>query len=257
VEALLTTLAGHTHGVGAYVLVFGVLVACGMGVPLPEDVSLVTGGFLAHLEAAHLPIMMVVGFFGIVAGDSIIFVAGRRLGAKVGTKQTGFFARIVTPEKRARVEALFHAHGQKIIMAARFLPGVRAVTFFTAGSAGMAYWRFIFWDGMAALVSAPLLVYLGYYFGDNIDAVLVRIRHGQVRVIAAILLAAVLYIAYSSWRAKRIKAQGEAAASEAAVAGNGAPEKTASVTVLPAPAPAAPVPEGRVVEGGGADVDPA
>jgi membrane protein DedA with SNARE-associated domain len=245
-------MAGHTHGVGAYVLVFGILVACGMGVPLPEDVSLVTGGFLAHLDAAHLPIMMVVGFFGIVAGDSIIFVAGRRLGAKVGTKQTGFFARIVTPEKRARVEALFHAHGQKIIMAARFLPGVRAVTFFTAGSAGMAYWRFIVWDGMA-----PLLVYLGYYFGDNIDAVLIRIRHGQVRVIAAILLAAVLYIAYSWWRAKRIKAQAKDAASKPSDSGNGAPEKVGAIGTLPPPSPAAPVAEGRMVEGGGVDVDPA
>ena len=68
------------------------------------------------------------------------------------------------------MEQLFAAHGQKIVMAARFLPGVRAVTYFTAGSARMPYLRFILWDGFAALVSAPVFVWLGFHFGEKLDA---------------------------------------------------------------------------------------
>jgi membrane protein DedA with SNARE-associated domain len=221
VDFLLTQVAQHAHGIVAYAAIFGVLVACGMGLPLPEDVSLITGGFLTHQGQAYLPLMMAVGFVGIIAGDSIIFAAGRRLGAKVGTKQTGFFARIVTPAKRARVEGLFHAHGQKIVMAARFLPGVRAVTFFTAGSAGMKYRWFILWDGLAALVSAPLLVFLGFYFGDELALVIRKVREGQIRVIAVIVIGAAAYIAYSRWRNKRNKDQGTDDSSEPPAGTNG------------------------------------
>ncbi|WP_434391292.1 DedA family protein [Melittangium boletus] len=206
-QEFLTSLLGDTHGVFAYAAVFGILVACGLGVPLPEDISLILGGFLAHKGAADLSLMMAIGFGGILVGDSLIFLAGRRLGAQVGRSPTGFFAKIVTPEKRAKVEALFGLHGQKIVMIARFLPGVRAVTYFTAGSAGMSYARFIFWDGLAALLSAPFFVWLGFYFGDKLDYAIGKMKEGQLVVFGAL---AVVGLAVFLWR-KRAASQREAA----------------------------------------------
>ena len=190
----------QTEGLPAYALVFGVLVACGLGVPLPEDISLVTGGFLAYLEVANLYIMMAVGFAGILVGDTLIFSAGRRIGTQVGRGGHGFFARIVTPEKRRKVEELFGRHGEKIVMIARFLPGVRAVTYFTAGSARMKYRRFIFFDGMAALVSAPVFVYLGYHFGDELEALVRAVRRGESAVIIILVAVVASLFIYRRWR---------------------------------------------------------
>ncbi|WNG36902.1 DedA family protein [Archangium minus] len=206
-QEFLTNLLGSTHGFLAYATVFGVLVACGLGVPLPEDISLILGGFLAHKGAASLPMMMLIGFGGILVGDSLIFLAGRRLGTQVGRSPKGFLARVVTPEKRAKVEGLFALHGQKIVMIARFLPGVRAVTYFTAGSAGMSYWRFIFWDGLAALLSAPFFVWLGFHFGDKLDYAIDRMKEGQIVVVGVL---AVVGIVAFVWR-KRIAALRSAA----------------------------------------------
>ena len=190
----------QTEGLPAYALVFGVLVACGLGVPLPEDISLVTGGFLAYLEVANLYIMMAVGFAGILVGDTLIFSAGRRIGTQVGRGGHGFFARIVTPEKRRKVEELFGRHGEKIVMIARFLPGVRAVTYFTAGSARMKYRRFIFFDGMAALVSAPVFVFLGYHFGDELEALVRAVRRGESAVIIILVAVVASLFIYRRWR---------------------------------------------------------
>jgi membrane protein DedA with SNARE-associated domain len=214
VQELLTNLLGNTQGFLAYLTVFGVLVACGLGVPLPEDISLILGGFLAHKGAASLPIMMMVGFAGILVGDSLIYYAGRRLGSQVGRSPSGFLARVVTPEKRARVEGLFALHGQKIVMIARFLPGVRAVTYFSAGSARMPYWRFILWDGLAALLSAPFFVWLGFHFGDKLDYAIDRMKEGQLVVVGVI---AVGGLAVFLWR-KRIAALRNAALEAAAKA---------------------------------------
>ena len=193
-EAFVINLLTHTRGIPAYLLIFGVLVACGLGVPLPEDISLVMGGFLSHLGVTRLPLMVAVGFLGILTGDSLIYSAGRRVGSLAEGK--GFFARVVTPDKRAKVERLFAIHGQKIVMVARFLPGIRAVTYFTAGSAGMPYWRFIFWDGLAALVSAPLFVYLGYHFGGQLRYLKHRIHQGQAIGLIVLIAGVCLYMVY-------------------------------------------------------------
>ncbi|HEY1088454.1 MAG TPA: DedA family protein, partial [Archangium sp.] len=138
----LIALIGSTAGITAYGVVFGILLAAGFGLPLPEDIPLIMGGVLVHRGQATLWVMMLVGYAGIILGDSIMFMLGRRVGSRVGATP-GFFARIVTPEKRAQVEGLFKKHGEKIVMLARFLPGVRTVTYFTAGSVGMRYSHFV------------------------------------------------------------------------------------------------------------------
>jgi len=205
-EQFLTDVLMQTQGLAAYAIIFGVLVACGLGIPLPEDISLVTGGFLAYLGVADLPVMMAVGFVGILCGDSIIFFAGRRIGTQVG-RGKGFFARVVTPEKRLKVEELFARHGEKIVMVARFLPGVRAVTYFTAGSARMKYSRFILWDGIAARGSAPLFVYLGYRFGDELERLVRAVRRGESAAIIGLLVVAA---AFFLLRRRRAAAQRKA-----------------------------------------------
>lgn len=207
VEALLQQLLAGAHGGFAYAAIFGVLTACGLGIPLPEDVALIVGGLLVHRGAAgSLGLMMAAGFAGIVAGDSLIFFAGRRVG-KARAVRRGWLARMITPEKRAKVERLFARHGQKIVLVARFLPGVRAVAFFTAGSAGMSYARFVLFDGVAALASAPLLVYLGYRFGNRIHLILERVKEGQLSVIFTLLA-----VGLFSWLWKRARRARAAAA---------------------------------------------
>jgi len=199
----LQDLAATAGDAWSYPLVFGVLVACGLGVPAPEDISLIFGGWLVYTGRAQLPWMMLTGYLGIIAGDSIIFYFGRRIGSKVGSKPGGFFARIVTPERKARVQALFRRHGEKVVMITRFIPGVRAPTYFTAGSVGMRYSHFIFFDSIAALASAPIFVYLGFRFGGQLEFLLHQVKKGQPGVIAAIVVLGLGAFLFSRWRGRR------------------------------------------------------
>lgn len=198
----LIALLGSTAGLTAYGLVFLVLLAAGFGLPLPEDIPLVMGGVLVHRGQATLWTMILVGYLGIIIGDSIMFQLGRRFGSKVGTAP-GFFSRIVTPQKRARVEGLFKKHGEKIVMLARFLPGVRTVTYFTAGSVGMSYGRFVLYDSAAALGSAPIFVLLGYYFGSDIEALMARIASGERKVIVVLVVLVLGALLFGRWRTRR------------------------------------------------------
>jgi len=223
VENFLFSLIDSTTGIFSYLVVFGILFVCGLGLPLPEDVSLILGGYLVHDGKAQLQLMMLTGYLGILVGDSMIFFAGRRIGSKVGQKPGGFFGRIVTPEKRARVEGLFKKHGEKIVLLARFLPGVRAVTYFTAGSVGMRYVRFAIYDSIAALLSAPVFVFLGFKFGGELESLLGAIKRGQRSVLVAMVVILVIGLFISRWRNKREQRINEEALKAQAGAASGAP----------------------------------
>jgi membrane protein DedA with SNARE-associated domain len=179
-ERLVDILAGQSLGAG-YVFVFAVLLLCGFGLPMPEDVILLAGGVLAWLASdmetatvagmlrdRALLSMMAVGLAGILAGDSAIFFLGRRFGVRVAEIRP--LRRVVTPEKLEEVEKRIRRYGNVVVMVARFLPGLRAPTFFTVGHARMPFWEFLLFDGVAALVSAPFFVGLGFYFGSDIHA---------------------------------------------------------------------------------------
>jgi len=154
----------HFYGPAGYVGVFSLLVACGLGVPLPEDIALIGGGILAGIGpprgVGSVWLMMCVGLCGILVGDSIIFKAGKDHGDALLDTRLG---RHIPRDRVAKVRELFAKHGSKFIMVARFLPGVRAVTYFVAGSSKVPYYVFALYDGLAALLSAPVWVYLGFW----------------------------------------------------------------------------------------------
>lgn len=158
----------HFHGPAGYVGVLFVLICCGLGLPLPEDVALITGGILAGYGlprgVGSVWAMVFVGLAGILIGDSVIFRAGQTLGEKFLQTPVG---RHIPSERIERTIKLFERHGAKFIMVARFLPGVRAVTYFVAGSTGVPFWKFLLFDGIAACASAPGWVFLGYWAGKH------------------------------------------------------------------------------------------
>jgi membrane protein DedA with SNARE-associated domain len=211
-ERLVEHLQEHSLGVG-YLFVFVVLLACGFGFPMPEDVILVTGGVLAWLASpleeptlagmfhdSGLLAMVAVGLAGIVAGDSVIYWAGRRFGRRVA--EVWPFRRLITPEKLERVERLLRQRGALVVVIARFLPGLRAPTYFTVGHSRVSFWVFLLFDGMAALVSAPLWVLLGFWFGDDIErAAREATRFGHYILGGVVVLVAVL--AFRWWRRRR------------------------------------------------------
>ena len=187
-----------------YAFVFGVLVFCGFGFPMPEDIVLVTGGVLAWLASPMEDValrtmfrdpgllkMCAVGLAGIVCGDSVIYLMGRRFGGHIAEHR--ILRRFITAEKIAKVEQLMRRRGTGVILGARFLPGLRAPAYFTAGHARFPYWKFIAFDGMAALISAPFWIGVGFYFGHDVErAAKQASKFAHVILVFAAALAAIL-----------------------------------------------------------------
>lgn len=200
-ERFIFDIVGSATGLGAYGLVLGILLACGLGFPLPEDVALITGGYLAYKGQASLGVMVAIAFGGILAGDSLIFWLGRW-----GRRAERFrlLQRHLTAERLAKVEAQFARRGPIMVAVARFLPGIRAATYFVAGGARMHYGRFLLYDGIAALLSAPIFVFLGYRFGAQIGRVVGWAEQFHTWFFVALAVAALVLLA--RWLVVRRKA---------------------------------------------------
>lgn len=186
----------------------------GFGCPLPEDVCLLAAGWLCGQDEASLWIMIPLTMFCVLGSDCVIYFLGWRWGRNV----TGWwpFRTFLSAEKLARSEELFHLHGGKTLFAVRFMPLVRAPSFFTAGTFKYPFWKFLVFDGLAALISVPTLVLLGWYFADRFAAVKEWARHGQLVMAVGVATLIAAYIGYHVWRHRRAKRtkRDEAAASK-------------------------------------------
>ena len=187
-----------------YAAVFFVLVICGCGVPIPEDLTLVTGGVISGMGYTNPHIMFAVGMLGVLVGDGIMFAAGRIWGQKILRFKP--IARIMTPKRYEQVQEKFDKYGNWVLFVARFLPGLRTAVFVTAGiSRKVSYLRFIIMDGLAALISVPIWIYLGEYGAHNIDWLMAKMHSLQsgIFVILGIGAAVVAWI----WWKKRQRIQ--------------------------------------------------
>ncbi|QEY24912.1 DedA family protein [Neisseria animalis] len=183
-----------------YAAVFLVLVACGFGVPIPEDITLVTGGVISGLGYTDVHMMFLVGMLGVLVGDGCMFAAGRIWGHKILKFKP--IARVMTPKRYAQVQEKFDKYGNWVLFVARFLPGLRTPVFITAGISGVSYWRFLMMDGLAALISVPVWVYLGEYGAKNTDWLMAKVHQFQAGIFILLGIGAAVLL-WFWWRKRR------------------------------------------------------
>ena len=178
-----------------YLSVFGVLLLCGFGFPLPEDISLIAGGIISGMGYTNIHLMVLVGFAGVMVGDSIIYNVGRYFGVKVFDKK--IVARSINSQWYDRILKSFQKNGKWVLFAARFMPGLRTPIFLTAGiTKFVPFTTFFIIDGLAALVSVPVWVYIGYLGASNREMLLHWIRDTKIGIV--ILLAVILLVWFIS-----------------------------------------------------------
>ena len=177
-----------------YLGIFVVLLACSLGLPLPEDVPLLTGGLLCYRGITHVWLMIPVCFAGVLGGDIFLFWLGRRFGHRVVEHR--LLRRLVNPSRLMTAERLFARHGFKIIFVGRFLPGLRPMLWVACGVLRVPTWVFAAVNGTAACISVPTLVLLGKFFGHSYDHIRDRVRHVTHMILLVVALIALAGFAY-------------------------------------------------------------
>jgi membrane protein DedA with SNARE-associated domain len=194
----LVTIFAHN----GYLAVFAALLLCGAGIPIPEDITLVAGGVIAGLGYANVHVMAVVTMAGVLIGDVGMFLLGKHFGEHMLKWRP--IALLMPPRRYAKMQDKFERYGNRLMFFARFLPGMRTAVYITAGATRrVTFTRFFLLDGLAALISVPFWVYLGYFGANRREWLVMWIRRGQSSLwVLAGLLVVVLLIGWW-WRRHR------------------------------------------------------
>ncbi len=154
-----------------YIGVFGIIFAESgllVGFFLPGDSLLFTAGFLASQDYFNFPILAVGCFAGAVAGDSVGYWFGNRVGRRLFQREDSL---LFKKKHLYRAEGLYEKHGGKIIVIARFMPIVRTFAPIVAGVGTMHYRRFISYNLIGGLLWAVGVASAGYFLGNAIPDV--------------------------------------------------------------------------------------
>jgi membrane protein DedA with SNARE-associated domain len=154
---------------GGYFILFGLLFACGLGLPLPEDIPLLAAGYFIAQGKFHWVPACVIAWCGIIGGDCMLYSFGRRYGLNI--TRVPFIGKHVTKERILRAEELFERYGIWVVAIGRMFAGIRGAMVVAAGTIRYNFIKFVIADGLAAVVSGGLFVCLGYWAGKKLGSI--------------------------------------------------------------------------------------
>jgi len=205
-----------------YLAPFMVLLLCGVGLPLPEEITLIGCGLLLHQGHVDFVTITLVCSTAILLGDSIPFAIGRRYGMSI--LRLGWLAKVLHPERFAQLERRFDEHGNWAIFTCRFLPGIRIPGYFMAGTLRMSYVRFVILDGLGVLISVPASIWAGKVFAGQVDKL--RDRFADLHLMLAFAgLSLILFLTVRHWVRRGLGSSGISANQDAPTASEGVEEE--------------------------------
>lgn len=178
-----------------YGILFVALMGGAIGLPIPEDLPLIAGGVLAHRGQADLKLILLVCYAGILLGDIVIYAIGRRFGT--GLFQTKWFKKRVSQSRLRNMRLRMERRSLLMIFVARHLFYLRTATFLTCGAVKMRISTFIIADAVAALISAPLMVGIGFVASEHWEYVVGWIH--RLKEWSLLLMLPVLIGGYWYW----------------------------------------------------------
>ena len=185
-----------------------------VGLPLPEEVTLVSVGILAYMGAnpdkypppyvgapyVHATTAAIAAFAAVLCSDFLIYCFGRFFGVKIFN--WGPIKKVITPESRKKIERWTRKYGALACGIFRFTPGLRFPGHLACGMVKFPAWQFALVDGLAALISVPTQILLLAHFGEQILGVF---KQFKFVILILLIFGGAIYM-YKKWKAAKIAA---------------------------------------------------
>ncbi|HXS48150.1 MAG TPA: DedA family protein [Solirubrobacterales bacterium] len=147
----------------AYPALFGAVSLDSVLPVAPGEAAVVTGGVLAADGELSIAAVFAASMLGGILGDNVSYALGAVLGRPAERR---LFTSDRSRERLDWARRQLRERGGVIILAARFVPGGRTATTFSAGTLEMPWRRFFAVDALAAALWAAYASLLGYFGGS-------------------------------------------------------------------------------------------
>ena len=184
----------------AYLILFAVCAGDAIIPALPSESSLILAGLLTQVGELSIAPVIAVGALGAFVGDNTTYWLGRKVGRPVQR-------RVFRGERSERLvgwaEQQLHERGPVIVLVARFVPGGRTATTFSAGLVKFGWPKFLLFSALAAIIWSTYATVIGAIGGRMFE------NHPWVGLVVALGIAAVLGALGEGYRRLRMR-NGEA-----------------------------------------------
>ena len=173
------------------------------GVPVPDETLLTFAGYLVFKQKLTFLPTLATAFLGSSCGITVSYAFGRGLGLHL-VRKVGPLLRL-KPEHLSQVQTWFARWGKYTLIIGYFVPGVRHVTAFVAGSSKLPLPVFALFAYSGALVWTSSLIGLGYLFGEEWAHLSDTLHRPLIMLAALVSLALALYVLL--WRRRQTVAR--------------------------------------------------
>jgi membrane protein DedA with SNARE-associated domain len=172
------------------------------GAPVPAMPTLVVAGAVAAGGDLSITAILLVSLVACLLGDLPWYWAGRRFG---GAMMRTLCRISLSPDSCVRnSEVQFERWGGRMLVVAKFVPGLSTVAPPLMGAMGLPLHLFLLLDGLASLLWAGVPVASGYIFAAQIDSLLAALANAGTLALELVLGLFALYIAGKWWRRRSL-----------------------------------------------------
>lgn len=197
-ESVLGGISGFAENIignMGYAGIFILMTIESAGIPVPSELIMTYGGFMASEGKINWILAAVIGSLGTGLGSAIGYGIGAWGGKPVVDKYGKFIG--VTSEKMVWAEKWFCKFGESACFYTRMLPVVRTIVNVPAGLLGMNFYKFMGYSMLGALPWCLILSYLGFTLGKNWESILGYSHLLSYAIVGLVLL--IIVIAVVLW----------------------------------------------------------
>lgn len=185
-----STLVEHFPYIGIFLL----LILGGVGLPFPEDATLILTGFLVAQNVIKPVQAFSAVYAGLLISDFFLYWVGQKYGRMLVLHKR--FQKIISQEQLAKLEEKFKRRGVWVVLIGRHFLGLRAQIFLVAGVMRMSATKFLLADGATSLLTIALMGGIGYAGGNSVEILkknVKRIEHIAILIFAILFTAWIVY----------------------------------------------------------------
>lgn len=155
----------------SYIGVFSSIVVSGYILPVPEEVVLLTIGYLANSGMFNIYFVAIVSFLATLASDVFLYSLAKK-DSKFTTKLK------VKMHNNSFVKSWMKKPNEigKAVFIMRFLVGLRFLGPILAGAMNVSLKKFVLYDSLALLIYTPFFILVGFLFHHSFLRMVTRIE---------------------------------------------------------------------------------
>jgi len=184
-----------------YLAVAGLVMVENFGVPAPGETILVAASVYAGTGRLSIVGVGVIAVLAAIIGNCIGYAIGYFGGHALVLRYGKYM--FLTPERLEKTERFFARRGGLVVVAGRFIEGLRQAAGIIAGTAEMPWKRFLAFTTLGAVLWVAVWAPVGYLAGDHIGVIYATATRYSLYLLIALLVLLAAWIARAVWRRKR------------------------------------------------------